>query len=92
MADKEAPREGRRTAIHRPEYDALREVLSEAISRAGVSQRALSAKLGKPPTHVNRVLSARRTLEWSELLDLCAAVDTDVAEVVAEAIRRSKRP
>lgn len=89
MSDKQGPRQGRWSSIHRPEYEALREVLSEAVVASGISQREVSRKLGKPPTHINRVLKARRTLEWSELLDLCEALGVNVLDVVTEAMRRS---
>lgn len=86
------PREGhqgRLGKIDRPEYVALREVLAEAMDRERISQRQLSAKLGRPHVYINRIMAGRKSIEWADLVDICAAIPADVGEVVVEAMRRS---
>ncbi len=83
-------REGRRTQIDRAEYQALREAIEAAMVRSGIGQRELSRKLNKPFVYINRILNARRTLEFAEFLDICDAIGVDPLEVFATAIRTSR--
>jgi len=83
-------REGRRKNIDLPEYEALREALASAMLQSGVGQRELSAKLGKPFVYINRVLNAKRTLEFAEILEICGALNIDPLEIFTAAIRNAK--
>ena len=87
---RDEPRVGRKGQINRREYVALREVLAEAMAAAGIGQRELSKKLGKPHVYIHRILNGRRTLEFAELLDICNSIGLNAAEAVNEALRRAK--
>lgn len=60
------------------------------MGRTGIGQRELSRKLGKPFVYVNRILQARRSIEFVELLNICEAIGADPVEVFTTAIQASK--
>jgi hypothetical protein len=91
VVDKSAPRNGRLESINRPEYESLRFELSRCFTSAGISQRSVSLKLGKGEEWVNRILVGRRTVEWSELLDICNAIGADPEQVIIDALRGAKK-
>lgn len=55
---------------HRQVIDAL----IAARAEAGLTQRDLAAKLGKPPSFVGKIESLERNLSVLELIAWCAAV------------------
>ena len=48
----------------------------------GLSQRALSAKLNKPPTYVSKYERGERRLDVVEFLDIVKALDADPHEII----------
>jgi transcriptional regulator with XRE-family HTH domain len=72
-----------RSARHRK----LIEEVVRARTAAGVSQRALAAKLKRSPSYVSKFEAGERRLEVCEFIDLCAAVDGDAAEIVRRIMR-----
>lgn len=83
--------DGRLGKIDRPEYVGLRTALADAMTKRGISQRQLSEQLGKPHVFVNRILQGRRSIEWSELIDICDCIGVSVREIVDSALERSGR-
>ena len=67
---------------------ALVALLVDARERAGLSQRALAAKLGWPLTTIARVETNERRLEVSEFLLWCEALGTS-PETIIRALRRT---
>jgi transcriptional regulator with XRE-family HTH domain len=63
-------------------------LLVDARERAGLSQRALAAKLGWPLTTIARVETNERRLEVSEFLLWCEALGTS-PETIIRALRRT---
>lgn len=57
--------------LERPEYVRIREVISGRLDEIGMSQRELSSKLGMPSSYANKILAGQRTLEVTELVDIC---------------------
>jgi len=72
-----------RSARHR----SLIEAIVEARTAAGLSQRALAARLKRSPSYVSKFEAGERRLEVCEFVDLCDMIDADPAEIV----RRLKR-
>lgn len=66
----------------RPEYAALAALLLAARERAGLSQSELARRLGKRPAFVWKLENAYRSPDLVELMDLAAAMGTDVVELV----------
>lgn len=54
----------------------------EARTAAGLSQRALAARLKRSPSYVSKFEADERRLEVCEFVDLCATIDADPAEIV----------
>lgn len=61
------------------------------MAQSGVGQRELSRRLNKSFVYINRVLQARRTLEFAEILEICEALEVDPIEIFTAAIQNSKR-
>ena len=72
-----------RSARHR----SLIEAIVEARIAAGLSQRALAARLKRSPSYVSKFEAGERRLEVCEFIDLCTMIDADPADIV----RRLKR-
>ena len=58
---------------HSPRYRRLCELLRGWREGAGLSQRALAVRLGKPPSFVHKCEVADRRIDPLELLDWCDA-------------------
>jgi transcriptional regulator with XRE-family HTH domain len=63
-------------------HRTLIELLVKAREASGLSQRALAAKLKRSPSYVSKFEAGERRLEVCEFIDLCAAINTDPAEIV----------
>jgi lambda repressor-like predicted transcriptional regulator len=88
VADK-VPRDGRSQSLNRPEYEALRAELLANIKSYGASQRSISLKLGHGEEWLNRILVGRKTVEWSELLDICKAIGVDPVSLQVAVLQRA---
>jgi hypothetical protein len=71
---------GRNSQIH----DVLCEVLKEARERAGLSQRAVSALLQRPPNFCHLVERKRHVLNAIEIVRYCAVLRTTAAAIYTE--------
>ena len=58
--------------------------LREAREAAGLTQRELAARLGKPPSFPHKAETAERELNIVELMDYCAALDVNFLSFVRE--------
>ncbi len=62
------------TYASKPIIDALK----QARTRAGLSQRALSARTGLPQSHISKIESGRGDITLSTLVDLARALDMEL--------------
>lgn len=65
-------------------YERLREVLIRERKRAGLSQAALAAKLGKPQSYVSKCEQGERRVDVVELLAIADALGADSAALLEE--------
>lgn len=65
-------------------YERLRELLIRERKRAGLSQSALAAKLGKPQSYVSKCEQGERRVDVVELLEIADALGVDAAALVEE--------
>lgn len=70
----------RTTKCHR----SLMTVLSEAREAAGISQRALSAKLRRPVNFAHLVETGERTLSVCEFIEYAAAIGADPPQLLRQ--------
>ncbi len=68
--------------LERPEYVKLRQVISDRLGEIGMSQRELSNKLGMPSSYVNKILAGQRTIEVTELIDICGVLDLPLIDLL----------
>jgi DNA-binding Xre family transcriptional regulator len=54
------------------------------MNELGISQRELGKSLGMSSSYVNKLLMGKRTIELTEFLDLCAALQWDASEVLSK--------
>lgn len=90
MRNAQEGHDGRLAHVGRPEYEALRAVLTEAMGREGIGQRELARRMDRPEVIVNRILKLRRSIDFADLLDMCDAIGISPVNVVAEALRRAR--
>ena len=86
MPKAKASREGRTRKLERDEYAGLRHALGAAIKKAGLSQREVSKRLGMQSSYVNKILKGNRTVDWIELLDICAAIGVNPIHLIRQAL------
>lgn len=65
-------------------YERLRELLVRERKRAGLSQAALAAKLGKPQSYVSKCEQGERRVDVVELLEIADALGADSTKLVKE--------
>jgi hypothetical protein len=68
--------------LARDRQKKLREVLKAARLAAGLRQVDLSSALSRPQSFVAKVESGERKLDFIEVLDLCAVIGLDPADLV----------
>ncbi|WP_250459466.1 helix-turn-helix domain-containing protein [Microbulbifer litoralis] len=68
------------SSLYSPEYDALREWLKRARDTAGLSQRALSKKLGLHHSIIGKLESGDRKFELYEFINYCEAINVHPAD------------
>lgn len=76
-----------REPVNSPAYRAVAEVLTRARTRAGLTQRALAARLGRPPSLVANLELGERRLDVVELVRLAAALGEEPEALSAEILR-----
>lgn len=67
-----------RSACHR----RLIEEIARARAAAGISQRALAAKLKRSPSYISKFEAGERRLEVCEFIDVCKAIGVDPLELL----------
>lgn len=83
------PREGRARKLERDEYRLLRPLLSDRMRELGISQRQLGSRLQMSTSYINKLLLGKRTIELTELVDICNELRLHPAEVLATILRRT---
>lgn len=68
--------------IHNTRYQALLALLLEARAEAGLTQKELATKLGRPQSFVSKTENAERRLDVIEFMDLCRGLDADPHELL----------
>lgn len=68
--------------MEREEYKLLRALVAARMQNLGISQRELGVSLGMSTSYVNKLLNGKRTIELTELIDLCKELDLDTVKVV----------
>ncbi|WP_439852522.1 helix-turn-helix domain-containing protein [Pseudomonas syringae] len=63
--------------IHNARYQALLDLLLEARNAAGMTQKELAAKLGRPQSFVSKTENAERRLDVIEFMDVCRGLGAD---------------
>lgn len=68
--------------IHNTRYQALLTLLLEARVEAGLTQKELATKLGRPQSFVSKTENAERRLDVIEFMDVCRGLDADPHELL----------
>ncbi len=63
--------------IHNTRHQALLTLLLEARVEAGLTQKELATKLGRPQSFVSKTENAERRLDVIEFMDVCRGLDVD---------------
>lgn len=58
--------------------------LRAAREKAGLSQRAVAARIGKPQSYIHKWECGQRQLNLIDLRDVCVALDIPIVEFVRE--------
>lgn len=69
-------------SLFSPAYGRLRDWLIRARREQGLSQAALTAKLGRPQSFVSKYERGERRLDFVEVLEIAGALDGDVLDLV----------
>jgi transcriptional regulator with XRE-family HTH domain len=72
-----------RSARHR----RLIEEIVRAREAAGLSQRALAARLKRSPSYISKFEAAERRLEICEFVDVCEALGVDAPDLLRRVVR-----
>lgn len=67
----------------REDREILLELLRQIRTEAGLRQRALAARLGKPQSFVSKYETGERRLDILELRAVCRACDVSLTEFAA---------
>ena len=65
--------------------------LREARQKAGLSQRAVAARIGKPQSYIHKWECGQRQLNVIDLRDLCTALEISFLEFVKNLDRELKK-
>lgn len=71
-------------SIHRPEHQALVDLLRKHRNAAGLTQVQCSKALKRPQSFMSDVESGSRRLDIVQLRDLCAVLGISLTELVEE--------
>lgn len=66
------------------EHDVLRKLIAEWRTQAGLSQRELSARLGRPHNYMAKIESGTRGVAVVEMIDIARALNKTVNSALAE--------
>lgn len=71
-------------SIHKPEYQALLELLIEVRDKAGLKQSELAALLERSQSYISDVERGGRRLDLLQLREYCQACDQDLVGFVKQ--------
>lgn len=71
-------------ALYSPASARLRELLTEARSKAGLTQLDVASRVGRRQSFVSKYESGERRLDVVEYLEVCAAVHADPVKVLRQ--------
>ena len=79
-----------RKSVHTPEHRALRELLTDAREKEGLTQQKLAESLGKPQSFVAKYEGGERRLDVIEFVRIARAIGTDpmMAEIILEMVHQ----
>ncbi|MCF8984649.1 helix-turn-helix domain-containing protein [Pseudomonas syringae] len=63
--------------IHNARYQVLLDLLLEARNAAGMTQKELAVRLGRPQSFISKTENAERRLDVIEFMDVCRGIGTD---------------
>ena len=72
----------RRGWVGSPAYRAAIQVLVECRTEAGLTQRALAARIGRPPSFVGKVEAGERRLDIIEFVEWARALNVPPDELM----------
>ena len=70
--------------LYSPASARLRELLTEARSKASLTQLDVAGRLWRPQSFVSKYESGERRLDVVEFLEVCAAIHADPVKVLCE--------
>ena len=70
--------------LYSPASARLRELLTEARTKVGLTQIDVAGRLGRPQSFVSKYESGERRLDVVEFLEVCAAAQADPVRVLRE--------
>lgn len=70
--------------------EKLREEIVRAREKAGLSQRALAAKVKRSPSYISKFEAGERRLEVLEFAELCEEVDADAPKLLGRVLKVPK--
>lgn len=73
-----------RAWVDSPDYRAVIEVLTAMRTGQGLSQRGLAARLGKPPSFINKIELLERRLDVLELIKIARAMNVAPADLITK--------
>jgi len=77
--------------VYSPEYRALIAEVRAARVRAGITQRALAARLGKAASHVSMIEKGQRRLDSLEFYLIARALSVDATALFRQVAERLDR-
>ena len=75
---------------HRPRYRILLKLLRELREQAGLTQRDLAERVGRPQPWVRKSETGERRLDVTEFLAWSEACGVDPAEAFARLVRKGR--
>ena len=72
------------STVEHAEYTILQGLLKHAREQRGLSQRALSAKLGRMSSYVQKIESGERRVDVIEFLRICDLLELDESMILKD--------
>ena len=70
--------------LYSPASVRLRELLTDARLKAGLTQEQVASRLNRPQSFASKYESGERRLDVVEFLEVCAAVGVDGAKILRQ--------
>lgn len=67
-----------------PDYRAVIDALKDARTQAGISQRELARRLGKPPSFVNKIEQLERRMDVLEFIVIAEAMEMQASDLLKQ--------